>query len=82
MQPESESFLRHQGDSLGLALGTGLWVQVPQLGDEGVKSRSKTGEQGAVVCDVDSHHFLFLERKEVKRRRKEVVVPPLTSATV
>lgn len=32
-----------------------------------------------MACDVGTHHFLFLEEKEVKRRRKEVVLPPLTS---
>lgn len=34
-----------------------------------------------MACDLDSHHFLFLQRKEAKGRRKEVVVPPLTSVT-
>lgn len=35
----------------------------------------------SVAFDVHLHHFLFLEGKKVKRGRKEVVVPPLTSAT-
>lgn len=48
------------------------------MGDESQTS----GSMGTVACDVESRHLLFLGRKEVKRRRKEVVVPPLTSATV
>lgn len=34
-----------------------------------------------MACNVASYHFLFLKRKEVKLRRKEVVVPLLTSVT-
>ncbi|KAB1262838.1 hypothetical protein Cadr_000021153 [Camelus dromedarius] len=51
----------------------------PPAGEPGSENET-SGSMGAVACDVESHHFLFLERKEV-RRRKEVVVPPLTSAT-
>lgn len=40
------------------------------------------GEWGAVAGDIEPHHFLSLGGTEVKRRRKEAVVPPLTSAPV
>lgn len=61
------------------------WGQVcgsrsPSWGAGG--SGARPGSLGTVACGVDLHHFLFLERKEVKRRRrKEVVAPKLTSAT-
>lgn len=38
-------------------------------------------KQQAVACDVDSGCFFHLERGEVKRRRKEVVMLRLMSAT-
>lgn len=34
-----------------------------------------------MACDVALYHFPFLERKEVKLRKKEVVAPLLTSVT-
>lgn len=41
----------------------------------------KKKKQQAVACDVDSGCFFHLERGEVKRRRKEVVMLRLMSAT-
>lgn len=44
-------------------------------------SAEKKKKQQAVACDVDSGCFFQLERGEVKRRRKEVVMLRLMSAT-
>lgn len=39
-------------------------------------------KQQTVACNVDSHCFFHLERGEVKRRRKEVVMSRLMSTSV
>lgn len=48
---------------------------------DSLPAEKKKKKQQAAACDVDSRCFFHLERGEVKRRRKEVVMLRLMSAT-